>query len=712
MTDLKLEDITPRDIEDGDNAFGFDQAGNPIRTFQRAPFKVNGGRTLLESKAINFAIGDDVSTTGYTTENDGGGGNYIVVGPTTGTDDGVSYINMANLNQFKLITNGEVRLEQGGATGTADDTVAFQAVVDFADVVIASDATYIVSSIGLSKTVTFKCSDKTVFKRKEGLDIAQSNFADGAVIFDVLVDGINVSFTGSPTFDGNKQNQPVERINPEMTGATTEPTGWSFRYFPKDNLTATDSRFYFERPKFINGTAGYMLVRGDDTNRRFRTEVILDDPKFSDSIAGYGKGDPATPSALGWNSDYIQILDYVELFTSNMVMEYLAIPTPTGSYAPVGLRVSFGSGSTFLTSGRGEVTATGTTQITGLGRKTLRWDGGDYVTNNGIGAIDAYGDGEFIFIEKVIGLSCENVPVRAKATINNYTVLSAILTDCARGLQISPSTSGTIDADVYIGEVYCIGGINPQIELVGNSTLEKLNSVHVGTITTSGGVNTEGLSSNIAGVVIRNVKNASCDIVKVTDQDDKGIDLNAIDHCVIGQAVTDSTAGVGVQISNCPASMRICGGSIVGTVGAGINVAGACEILDIGHLKVDDTIDYGIFANNSAGYTNLHDMVVTNTSGLSRAFFIGTSEGTVHSSRIGAGTTTGIVATNLDNVDQYDNNFTATKDVYKNSAPTTGTWLLGSVVWSTLPVAGGTVGFICTVAGTPGTWKTWGNIGA
>lgn len=47
-----------------------------------------------------------------------------------------------------------------------------------------------------------------------------------------------------------------------------------------------------------------------------------------------------------------------------------------------------------------------------------------------------------------------------------------------------------------------------------------------------------------------------------------------------------------------------------------------------------------------------------------------------------------------------------------SAAPTTGTWLQGDIVFNTAPTAGGTIGWVCTSAGTPGTWKTFGAISA
>jgi hypothetical protein len=50
--------------------------------------------------------------------------------------------------------------------------------------------------------------------------------------------------------------------------------------------------------------------------------------------------------------------------------------------------------------------------------------------------------------------------------------------------------------------------------------------------------------------------------------------------------------------------------------------------------------------------------------------------------------------------------------IYDSSAPTTGTWNVGDVVYHSTPAAGGNMGWVCTTAGTPGTWKTFGTIQA
>lgn len=45
------------------------------------------------------------------------------------------------------------------------------------------------------------------------------------------------------------------------------------------------------------------------------------------------------------------------------------------------------------------------------------------------------------------------------------------------------------------------------------------------------------------------------------------------------------------------------------------------------------------------------------------------------------------------------------------AAPVAGTWAVGDLVYDSAPAAGGNLGWVCTVAGTPGTWKPFGPIG-
>lgn len=48
----------------------------------------------------------------------------------------------------------------------------------------------------------------------------------------------------------------------------------------------------------------------------------------------------------------------------------------------------------------------------------------------------------------------------------------------------------------------------------------------------------------------------------------------------------------------------------------------------------------------------------------------------------------------------------------RSSAPTAGRHYRGEIAWNTAPSAGGTLGWVCTAAGVPGTWKAIGGIAA
>ena len=45
-----------------------------------------------------------------------------------------------------------------------------------------------------------------------------------------------------------------------------------------------------------------------------------------------------------------------------------------------------------------------------------------------------------------------------------------------------------------------------------------------------------------------------------------------------------------------------------------------------------------------------------------------------------------------------------------SAVPSSGNWNPGDIVWNTVPSIGGSVGWVCVEAGTPGTWKAFGPI--
>jgi len=51
-------------------------------------------------------------------------------------------------------------------------------------------------------------------------------------------------------------------------------------------------------------------------------------------------------------------------------------------------------------------------------------------------------------------------------------------------------------------------------------------------------------------------------------------------------------------------------------------------------------------------------------------------------------------------------------EIRRAAAPATGPWRVGDICWNSTPSAGGALGWVCTTAGTPGTWKAMANLEA
>jgi len=135
-----------------------------------------------------------------------------------------------------------------------------------------------------------------------------------------------------------------------------------------------------------------------------------------------------------------------------------------------------------------------------------------------------------------------------------------------------------------------------------------------------------------------------------------------------------------------------------------------------GPLTVAGTIDAGsrlVWATDtatggSADTTSIRTANIQVNTGLTWAK-AGSTGGTATSAGITAGapiTGTGLVASG-------GTLTVGTTYVYlAAAAPAAGGHVVGEIVFNQTPTAGGTLGWICTTAGTPGTWKAMGTIEA
>ena len=102
-----------------------------VNNLKDSAFDFNIYSSVASAKAdTKLKAGDTVQTTGYYSENDGGGASYIVVAGGTGTDDGGSYHDMANGNQLELLAGNSIKFEVFGGIpdGLTDNSGALNAM--------------------------------------------------------------------------------------------------------------------------------------------------------------------------------------------------------------------------------------------------------------------------------------------------------------------------------------------------------------------------------------------------------------------------------------------------------------------------------------------------------------------------------------------------------------------------------------------------------
>jgi len=98
------------------------------------------------------------------------------------------------------------------------------------------------------------------------------------------------------------------------------------------------------------------------------------------------------------------------------------------------------------------------------------------------------------------------------------------------------------------------------------------------------------------------------------------------------------------------------------------------------------------------------DRVTTSAGGFQFVRFVDYATGII---TLGGGSSTSGAGT----ISQ-DTIYFRTVNIFGSAAPVSGTYNVGDIVYNSAPTAGGTIGFVCVTAGTPGTWKTFGAISA
>ena len=114
---------------------------------------------------------------------------------------------------------------------------------------------------------------------------------------------------------------------------------------------------------------------------------------------------------------------------------------------------------------------------------------------------------------------------------------------------------------------------------------------------------------------------------------------------------------------------------------------------------------YVVGGGTASGTLGSFNIIITDTSGVK--LYIGKAQVNVSADTSYIGLFSKIMRNHL-----YNSKMAMGDVGVHTASPTNGTFVLGDIVYSRTPAASGNIGWVCTVAGSPGTWKTFGAIAA
>jgi hypothetical protein len=594
----------------------------------------------------------------------------------------------------KLRDNVNVR--DFGALGDGSDATVAIATAAAYKLVRVPAGIYVIDTINIASTVTFDCEPGAVFRRKAGADISSAGYNTLTGMFTVKTNGVTLSFIGSPTFDGNYTNQTA-----------TEPGGAAFKITIPDVVGTAPIELYIENGTFINGTSDYLMIRGDSSLRRYITRVTLANPTFTGGVYGKGKGDPSTPTALGYTPSYVRVLDYVLLRTYDFKASFDR-PLSLGLYAPVAIWGTF-AGADYTTSGNASIFMYGHTNIDGMGRASYAYnDQTNFALNNGIGCVDGYGNIDEIFIEDIKAKNSQFCVVRVKGSCRLYTVQKGDFQSCWRALQVGPSSTGPCQTVVNVGAVTCRDGVMPQLEFAGTSPADQLYSVDIDSAYCFGTQTNSEALVNQGNIRIANSAKFTARTIAAIGSPSNGVTVADVDRTLIEDLIINTNTAAGVRVSGTGQfalsrfDIRNCGAQ-------GIYVLAGMTDISITNGRVNGAVDYGVF-NQATGNAYVQNVTVSNISGLSRGFYNAGGTAAMLGNIAGTGVTTPLFAVTAVALREEFNSWNPRTVWGGFSTTTSGTWGVGDKVLNTAPTPGGNIGWVCTTAGSPGTFKTYGSV--
>lgn len=182
----------------------------------------------------------------------------------------------------------------------------------------------------------------------------------------------------------------------------------------------------------------------------------------------------------------------------------------------------------------------------------------------------------------------------------------------------------------------------------------------------------------------------------LNDNGYNGLDLRNGNNYYISNNIcyNNTTTGINIRngenivISDCTMYDNTSSGITIG-----YNVSNICS-----HVKISNCIAYGTDANKQLSgiqILNSDDVTITTCKSYGNTVNYDTQRST---------------STNLVSQLNSDRESTVNSLMYRSAIPNTGSYNRGDTILFTSPSAGGSIGAVCVTAGSPGTWKTFGNI--
>lgn len=594
-----------------------------------------------------------------------------------------------------------VSVKDFGATGdgTTDDTDAFAYAIAVSDNIFIPNGTYVLRTLTIAASVSFFGSGVLRLKTnydQDNVSIGGSNLA----MFDITVADAIVNFNGL-TFDGNQANQSASTPSLALIRAWNRFGSLASNILDINVIDCV----------FKNQTSASIRVNGGgDTNSR--NTVNVRGCLFLDGRKGIGSGDPASASALGFTPFYIDCYDRVQLSVSDCRFVFRSSLASFGEYAPSAVRWTFVDATVSVDGASGSVS---NSYFYRVGRKDQKYDG-TATGNNGLGVLDFYARGREIVINNNTFDSCLNSAIRGKTNVDKAVIQGNMIKNTPLAINITPNTYADQNGYINISGNVIRGSDQFGIAVVGNnaSAPDFVYQVTVNGNTIDDVTNVDAATGNVGGIVVRyhhrliinnnnisNVTGVNCSGIAVRSGDGAGHTV-VVGNCISVVDYRGIFFDLGGDKIVCNSNLiETCGGE--GIVFYGHNSA---DVVCCGNY-ISDVNDYGIYLH-SATTTSINGNTIDDIGGLERGIFVTSN---MYGCVVGntSNATTPFMSTLTGEVQQGYNTFNPMES-YGNLAPTTGTWEVGAKRWKTTVTSGGYAGWICTVAGSPGTWKEFGLI--